>query len=311
MGGPSQEHAISLKSGRGVVEALRAQGFNVEPVEVPHELTTDSACGWTRDILLALNPDVVFIALHGTFGEDGAVQQVCEDLNLPYVGSDVQASRLGMDKLASRKRFQEAGLDVPRSCAVRADSPDLSAVEALAFPLVVKPIDQGSSVGVTLVRKPDELQPAITEAGRFSAKVLVDEFVRGRELTVGVLGSRALPVVEVIPKAGFFDFASKYTVGMTEYKVPAVLDPETAARVQAIGWRAHQAIGCRHLSRTDLILTPDGRGVILEVNTIPGFTPTSLLPKAAACVGLSYDALCRQLVEMAAGGARHSMKTKA
>ncbi len=299
MGGPSQEHDISLKSGNGVAQALRLEGFVVEQLSVPRSSSREEAIAWTKGELLRAQPAVAFITLHGAFGEDGTVQALCEELRLPYTGSDVRASRLGMDKLVSRERFIEAGLLVPRSHTVAAGSWNAAEVAELKYPLVAKPIDQGSSIGVSLVKSPADLALAVQEAAQYGERVLIEEYIHGQELTVGVLGTRALPVIEVIPKHTFFDFTAKYTAGLTEYRVPADLSQMLSTRIQAVGWRAHQALGCRHLSRTDLILDAAGRCFVLEVNTIPGFTPTSLLPKAALCVGISYPMLCRQIVEMA------------
>ena len=300
MGGPSEEHPISLKSGTGVAEALRRYGWIAEPVVIPKGGSIDEARAFARQALEQLGPDVVFIALHGWFGEDGTIQQLCEDLHLAYTGSEAQASRLGMDKVASRKQCEEVGLTVPRwelldasrACAV-------SAPTRLSLPLVVKPRGQGSSIGVSVVRQAHEFARAVELAAHYGSEVLVEECVAGRELTVGILGDEPLPIIEICPKQSFFDFTAKYTPGATEYIVPAVLAPEVAAAVQAAARTAHRALGCRHLSRTDLILRSDNIPVILEVNTIPGFTPTSLLPKAAACSGISYEALCAQLVMMA------------
>jgi D-alanine-D-alanine ligase len=305
MGGPSQEHDISLKSGQGVSVALSAEGFIVDLLTVPRGLSLENASDWVHNELVRLQPGAVFIAAHGAFGEDGTLQQVCDDLRLPYTGSDTAASRIGMNKIASRMRFSEAGLSVPRWRQLAAASWQAYDLETFSFPLVVKPVDQGSSIGVSFVDAPDALPEAIEAAARYGDSVLVEECVLGRELTVGVLGTRALPVIEVVPKHRFFDFSAKYTAGMTDYRVPAQLPQDLEQRVQATGWRAHQALGCRHLSRTDLILNQRQECVVLEVNTIPGFTPTSLLPKAAACVGISYNTLCRELVIMALKSAPH------
>ena len=298
MGGPSGEHDVSLRSGRGVVEALARRGWTVEPIVIPQTDTVEAARAFTTRALRDAVPDAAFIALHGPFGEDGTIQELCEDLHLAYTGSTARTSRLGMDKVASKQRFEAAGLCVPRGQVVdrSASSPD---VAGLAYPLVVKPTGQGSSLGVSIVKREAELPAALDAAGRYGGRILIEEFVAGRELTVGVLGDEPLPIVEVRPRHPFFDYTAKYTAGLTEYLVPAPLAPELAAAVQAAGLSAHRALGCRHFSRTDLILREDGVPVILEVNTIPGLTPTSLLPKAAACVHLSYDALCEQLVMMA------------
>ncbi len=300
MGGPSEEHAISLKSGHGVADALTRQGWLVEPIVVPRGGTIDEALKFAEKALSVSNTEAVFIALHGCFGEDGTVQALCESLHLPYVGSGPQASRLGMDKIASRRYFEQAGLVVPRWKAVEAGQSNIeSLVEKWAYPLVVKPSDQGSSIGVSFAKTPAELAPAVKAAGTFSRQVLIEEFVAGREMTVGVFGSRALPVIEIKPHQAFFDFTAKYTTGATDYLVPAPISEEIAGQLRLSALHAHEVLGCRHMSRADFILRPDGAAVLLEVNTIPGFTPTSLLPKAAALVGIDYDALCEQLVQMA------------
>ena len=314
MGGPSGEHEISLKSGRGITEALTQRRWSATPVVIPQALTVEQACEAARHALLAAAPDVVFIALHGPFGEDGTIQQVCEDLHLAYTGPDTTASRLGMDKAASRKRFEAAGLRVPRWHTVElahGTRPALAGIRARlrsghsTLPLVIKPTGQGSSLGVSIARREEELLPALEGAGRYGPSVLVEAFIPGRELTVGIFHDEPLPVIEIRPHAAFFDFTAKYTAGSTDYVVPAALEPAIAEAAQAAGLAAHRAIGCRHFSRADLILDQHNTPVLLEVNTIPGFTPTSLLPKAARCVGLSYDALCEQLVMMAWDGAAH------
>jgi D-alanine--D-alanine ligase len=300
MGGPSEEHAISLKSGHGVDEALSRQGHRVHPVEIPQAIGVEEATATARLALQQLAPDVVFIALHGRFGEDGLIQQLCEELHLAYVGSGPQASRLGMDKIASRRRFEQAGLVVPRwRVLVPSAGEPLDEAPGWSYPLVVKPSGQGSSLGVSIVPEPGALAAAVDSAAQFDSRVLIEEFIRGREVTAGILGDQPLPVVEIRPRAGFFDYRAKYTSGLTEYLVPAPLPSSAARATQAAGLAAHRALGCRHLSRADLILREDGVPVLLEVNTIPGFTPTSLLPKAAACAGIGYDALCEQLILMA------------
>jgi len=300
MGGPSGEHDISLKSGGGVVLALKAREFAVTPIEIPKAVTIPAACAFVNDALRQAQADVAFIALHGPFGEDGTIQQLCDELHVAYTGSDVVASRLGMDKIASRKRFEAAGLQVPQWQRLEYHPERSSyAIDGFAYPIVVKPACQGSSLGISIVQRAADLPAALRTAGQYGSQLVIEAFIRGRELTVGVLGDTALPVIEIRPRQGFFDFTAKYTPGMTEYLVPAPLDPAVAKRVQEVGHAAHRALGCRHLSRADILLTSDNLPVILEVNTIPGFTPTSLLPKAAACVGISYDDLCERLVMMA------------
>lgn len=300
MGGPSGEHDISLKSGQGVVNALQQRGWAVEPVIIPKMLTLDHAGAFTRVALHNCGADVAFIALHGRFGEDGTVQHICEDLQIAYTGSGPEASRLGMDKVASRRRFEQAGLRVPAWAVLEGKRlAGARLPSGWSFPVVVKPSNQGSSLGVAMARTVEELQAAVKAAAGFSPHVVLEQFVSGREVTVGVLGDEALPVVEIRPSQPFFDFTAKYTTGATEYLVPAPISQSAAAVVQAAGLDAHRALGCRHLSRADIILDANDVPVVLEINTIPGFTPTSLLPKAAACIGLSYEDVCERLVMLA------------
>jgi D-alanine-D-alanine ligase len=267
---------------------------------LPRDLTAAEAAESAAALLHRESPEVVFLALHGPFGEDGTIQRVCEAAHVAYTGSDPHASHLGMDKVASRQRFEQVGLSVPRWRVL--DSATAVADESLrdvSLPVVVKPTNQGSSIGVTRVAHRKDLAAAIEAARRYDHRVLVEAWVQGRELTVGVLGDTALPVVEIRSSHMLFDYAAKYTAGQTEYLVPAPLEAHVAQRVQAAGLQAHRALGCRHFSRTDMILTEAGEPVVLEVNTIPGLTSTSLLPKAAACAGLSYDQLCEQMVQLA------------
>lgn len=299
MGGPSEEHAISLKSGSGVAQALNQRGWFAESIVIPRAGCLEDALEFTRQALVSGSYDAVFIALHGCFGEDGTIQSLCESLRLPYVGSGPEASRLGMDKIASRRYFESAGLQVPRWKTVEARENDFSGFAGWEYPLVVKPSDQGSSIGVSFIKTFSEFAAAVKAAGQFSAQILVEAFISGREMTVGILGDKALPVIEIKPHQSFFDFTAKYTSGATDYLVPAPITPQEAQKLQQAALRAHQVLGCRHMSRSDFILRDDGTPVILEVNTIPGFTKTSLLPKAAAQIGISYDVLCEQLAQMA------------
>ncbi len=311
MGGPSSEHVISLKSGHGVVEALTRRGWLVQAIEIPYESTVEQASQCARRALTEREVDVAFIALHGPFGEDGTIQRLCESLGVVYTGSSAQASQAGLDKVASRRRFERIGLRVPQWQVV--DAADRERCEqlrkTLQLPVVVKPTNQGSSLGVSIVRERGGFASAIELAARYDTRVLIETFINGRELTVGILGDVALPIVEIKPIGPFFDYTAKYTPGMTEYLVPAPLEAALAARVQEAGRRAHQALGCRHFSRVDLMLDENHQPVVLEVNTIPGLTSTSLLPKAAACLGISYDELCERLVLMAlasSGASEHA-----
>lgn len=302
MGGPSAEHEISLKSGQGVAAALTRLGWNAQAMVIPKEFSVEDAGRCTRQALQESDIEAAFVALHGPFGEDGTIQAICEDLRIAYTGSDPQASRLGLDKVASRERFESARLLVPKWCVLDPDDLDglVACITHLHFPVVVKPTNQGSSIGVSIAANHAELIDAVADAGRYGRQILVEEFVRGRELTVGILGRETLPVVEVRPHSSrFFDYAAKYTPGQTTYEVPACLDDTLTQGVQEAGLRAHRALGCRHFSRVDLILNDQHQPVILEVNTIPGLTATSLLPKAGACAGILYDELCERLILMA------------
>lgn len=287
MGGPSAERDVSLRSGRAIAEALLKKGYNAIPMEV-----------WlpTRNELKSAGIDAAFIALHGTFGEDGGIQTILEGLKIPYTGSKVKASRLGMDKAASRKLFKKAKLSVPDYDLI---SNGTRPKTRFGMPIVVKPSAQGSSVGVSIIDKAEELDSAIKEAFKFGEEVLLEEFIHGKELTVGILDDRPLPVIQVVPKRRYYDEVAKYTAGMTEYLCPAPISEEEAALAQDAGVRAHNAIGCRSFSRVDMILNAEGGIVVLEVNTIPGMTQLSLLPKAAKAAGMDFAGLCERMLESA------------
>ncbi len=293
MGGPSSEREISLRSGKAVVEALLRAGQKAVAVDIvsdrPQRVRRQIACAGI---------DCAFLALHGRFGEDGSVQSILESLGMPYTCSGVAASALAMDKIASRHLFAVRGLSVPRSLVVESGVffPEWLGVRSLPLPVVVKPATHGSSIGLTLVEEQRKLRAALKTAARFDTRVLVEEYVRGRELTVGILGGEALPVIEIVPHRGFFDFTAKYQAGLTDYIVPARLAPGLRRRVQEAALRAHAALGCSGCSRVDLILRQGRDPVILEVNTIPGMTATSLLPKAAAAAGIDFTRLCLILV---------------
>jgi D-alanine-D-alanine ligase len=213
-----------------------------------------------------------------------------------------------MDKAASKKRFEQAGLAVASWSVVDLDQPAARlAVESWPMPFVIKPVDSGSSFGVSLVCRMDDVEPALQLAAQFGRQAIIEAFVAGREITVGILGEEPLPVIEIRPRHAFFDFAAKYTPGETDYLVPAPLPTAMARAAQHAALEAHHALGCRHLSRADFILDAHGVPVLLEVNTIPGFTPTSLLPKAAACAGMTYEDVCERLVVMAQHSTPHAV----
>ncbi len=298
LGGISAEREVSLSSGAQVVQALRAGGFEVVAVEVGRDLSA---------VLAALSPaqgprpDVVFNALHGRFGEDGVIQGVLDWLGLPYTHSPARASALAMDKAASRLVFQAAGLPVARGMVV---SPDvLAADDPMPLPYVVKPVAEGSSVGVHILREGDNRREVLARAWGFGDEILVEEYVPGRELTVGVLGDRALTVTDITARGGFYDYESKYGANGSRHVLPAAVHPEAAASALRMAVEAHRALGCRGASRADFryddTAGEPGRLVLLEVNTQPGMTPVSLLPEQAAWCGMDFPALCAWMVEHA------------
>lgn len=292
-GGFSNEREVSLASGAAVADALESLGCVARRIDV------EKSFGAEGQHLLA-GSGLAFIALHGEFGEDGEVQEILERWGVPYTGSGPEASRLAMDKVQSKQAFAEAGVRTPRwEVSARQGDPG-RLVAALGLPLVIKPSASGSSIGVTIVERPEQVQPALNEAGRHSGVPLVEEFIPGRELTVGVLGDEALPVIELRTRGNFYDYRAKYADDAgTEYLCPAPVPEPQAAAAQAAALAAHRALGCRDFSRTDLRLTPAGEVFVLEVNTIPGFTGHSLLPKAAAARGLSFAQLVEKISIMA------------
>jgi len=242
----------------------------------------------------------VLIALHGPWGEDGKIQGMLDILGVPYTGSGVLASALAMDKVMAKMFLASHGLEVPRG--VEVTSADAAAARTVPLPAFVKPVQQGSSVGSSIVDDPDGLEAAIAEALRYDDRALVEERAIGRELTVAVIGNdelQALPVIEIVTKHAFFDYRAKYDAGESEEIVPADIPPAVARRAQELGLRAHQALRCRGMSRTDLTWTEDDRMVVLEVNKIPGMTANSLVPKAARAAGISFEALLEKLVAWA------------
>ena len=293
-GGVSAERDVSLTSGRQVIAALREAGFEVRPVEV----------GWDLGaILQALTPppDAVFNALHGRFGEDGAIQGVLDWLGIPYTHSGVRASALAMDKVAAKAVFAAAGLPVAQGGLV--DIAALEAADPMPRPYVVKPVNEGSSVGVEILRDGDNRRADMARAWKFGPAAMVEEYIPGRELTVAVLEDRALAVTEIVASHSFYDYQSKYADGGSRHVIPAAIDPVAYAQALEMALAAHRALGCRGASRADFryddITKTTGRLVLLEVNTQPGLTPTSLLPEQAAHLGISFSELCTWMVEHA------------
>ena len=246
---------------------------------------------------IAPGTDVVFVALHGTYGEDGTVQRELEAMGLPYTGCGVEASRVAFDKVATKARLVEAG--VPTAAHVVISDPNAGWPAGWEPPLVVKPVRQGSSVGLRFVNQREDWAEALAECLRHDTEALVEERIVGREVTIGILDGVALPVVEVRPRSGAYDYRSKYTAGETEYLCPAPFESEVTARLQAAGLGAFEAVGGRDYARVDIMVGEGGRPFVLEVNTLPGMTETSLLPKAAAAAGIDFPTLCGRMVASA------------
>jgi D-alanine-D-alanine ligase len=288
LGGPSAEREVSLRTGSAVAKALRSLGHKVTEMD-PR----------TPDWLLLPGTDVVFLALHGTYGEDGTVQRQLDLLGVPYTGCDAEASRIAFDKVLTKQRCLEAG--VPTARFVVVESASTPWPMGWQPPVVVKPVRQGSSVGLQFVDRVSDWSEALREALRHDTQLVVEEKIEGRETTVGILGGEPLPVVEVRPRQGTYDYRNKYTPGATEYFCPAQFDRETTARIQAAALGAFRAVGGRDYARVDVMLRANGEPVVLEVNTLPGMTETSLLPKAAAAAGLNYEMLCQRMIDLAIG----------
>ena len=286
LGGPSGEREVSLQSGAAVADALRELGHRVTEI--------DPVDGEFR---LPPKTDVVFLALHGTYGEDGTVQAKLDALGVPYTGCSEAVSRLAFDKVAAKRACAEQGLATAKDCVV--DDPAAGLPDGLELPLVLKPVCQGSSIGLEFVESATAWPSGMAKSLAGGEQVLVEERIEGREVTVGIVGSQPLPVVEITPRRGAYDYANKYTAGATEYACPAPFDAEATHRIQHAGELALVAVGGGNCARVDFIVRPDGEPVFLEVNTLPGMTETSLLPKAAAASGTGFAELCQWLVELA------------
>ncbi len=286
MGGPSDEREISLKSGAAVASGLRSAGYDVCEVDVT---------GY--EVILPDGIEAVFIALHGEFGEDGQVQGILDDMGVPYTGSGAVGSRMAMDKVLTKRTFDKFGVPSPVYEVLREGD-----VRTLDLPVVVKPACQGSSIGVHCVFSEDEWDGALKDAFCYGEELLVEKFVAGRELTVGVVGRRALPVIEIVAADGWYGYEAKYTKGQTEYIVPAKIDDALAVEAQKIALKVFDALECSGFGRVDFILSDAGELDVLELNSIPGFTETSLLPKAAASAGIDFCELCDVIMQSAGEG---------
>jgi D-alanine-D-alanine ligase len=323
-GGISPERDISLASGKNVAHALRSKNYEVcviDPAygsDQPGEETifsfsikTEAPKTNNREVFAQRKyieavqnviPDdasLVFVALHGTWGEDGKIQALLEFRGIPYTGSGVLASALAMDKLVSKWIFKECGIQTPPWITIRKNY-ELQFVTSeidrqFGYPVVVKPTNQGSTVGMAIVQNDTLIQDAIETAFRFSDTIIIEMYVPGREITVSILDGKALPIIEIRPREGYYDYKSKYTAGMTEYLVPAPLDDNLTKQFQDIATRAFTVLGCKGFGRVDFRLNETGEVYCLEANTIPGLTNTSLVPKAARAIGIEFGELCEQI----------------
>ncbi|OGP14150.1 MAG: D-alanine--D-alanine ligase [Deltaproteobacteria bacterium GWA2_54_12] len=283
MGGISEEREISLKTGTAILKALLEKGYKAVGIDAGRDISS---------VLLKKKVDIAFVALHGRYGEDGCMQGLLEVMAIPYTGSGVKASALAMDKTAAKKIMLYHGVSTPASCIY--EEGVKSKVKA---PLVVKPACQGSAIGVSIVKKDSGLKAALKEASRFGGPVLIEKYIKGRELTVSILDKRVLPTIEIRPKKGFYDYTNKYTKGMTEFIVPAAITKSAEKKVAKESLKAYEALGCSGAARVDVILDDKGTPYVLEVNTIPGMTELSLFPRAAEAAGLDYPALVEEMLK--------------
>jgi D-alanine-D-alanine ligase len=290
MGGPGSERDVSMATGKVVAKALRSLGVDVTEIDVKG-----------ADFELPDGIELAFLTIHGTFGEDGQLQQILEDRGVPYTGEGVEESAIAFDKIRSKEAFREHDVPTPYWQIITAGQRP-----TIPIPVVIKAPRQGSTVGVHIIRNEREIDGAIADATTYDRELLVERFVSGRELTVGVLGDQALPVLEIIPKGGFYDFNNKYPFlnpnagGSAEHVCPAEIGPEKTAEVQQLALRAFRALGLEVYARVDVLLPEDGEATVLEANTIPGMTEASLLPEAAAAAGISYPELCARIIELSA-----------
>jgi D-alanine-D-alanine ligase len=288
MGGPGSERDVSLATGRGVVKALRSVGAEVVAVEVRDQ-----------NFKLPEDVDLAFITIHGTFGEDGQLQRILEQRGIAYTGDGIEASETAFDKIRSKEKFRKRGVTTPPWEVIKAGQRP-----TIPIPIVVKPPREGSTVGVVIVKNPHEVESALAEVAKYDHKLLIEKFVPGRELTIGILGDQALPILEIIPKGGFYDFTNKYPFlnpqagGGAEHVCPAKIDKEKTKQIQDLALRAHRALGLQVYSRVDVLLPESGEATVLEANTIPGMTEASLLPEAAAAAGINYVDLCLRIIEL-------------
>ena len=304
MGGPGSEREVSLATGRGVAKALRSLGAEVVEIDVRDE-----------NFKLSDDVDLAFITIHGTFGEDGRIQKILERRGTAYTGDGWSESESAFDKVRTKEKFREHGVPTPQWEVIHPRQRP-----TIPLPIVVKPPREGSTVGVVIVKNETALESAIGEASKYDRELLIEKFVPGRELTIGILGDQALPIIEIVPKGGFYDFNNKYPFlnpeagGGAEHVCPANIDGEKTKEIQQLALRAFRAADLQVYGRVDVILSDSGEAFVLEVNTIPGMTEASLLPEAAAAAGIAYVDLCARIIALSrlrqSSGAQVQSKTK-
>ncbi len=303
MGGPSREREVSLQSGQCVADALKKAGANV----ITSDIRPD-ALGVLDDETI----DVFFIALHGTFGEDGQIQEILESKGLIYTGSGPLASQLAFDKWESKKRFTAAGVTMPDSILFepRANPADLeNRIRRLGSKYVIKPLREGSTIGISIADDPKSAVEAAKKCKAEFGDCMIESFIKGKEITVGILANLALPILEIRPPAGFYDYHAKYIGDKTEYLFDSINNPALVDKIQESAITCFNSLGCRGAARVDFIIGDDGKPYALEINTIPGMTSHSLLPKAAAKIGISMSRLCLKIVELALADSAIARKT--
>src|SRR5690625_2357711 len=298
-GGVSGEREVSLSSGKGIIDALKKNKHEVVAIDFHPDKIHE---------VIELDVDLVFIGLHGKFGEDGRIQGLLDMLNIPYVGSGVLASALAMDKAKAKQTFESHQIPIAKSEAYQVtETTDINTLAekintSFVPPFVIKPNREGSTLGLTIVDDKNQVKEAIDKAAASDDTLLVEAFIKGKELTVPVMGSpgeeKALPIIEIIPKNDLYDYESKYSPGGSEHVIPAQIDNELTKIIQDYAVLAHQVLGCKTYSRVDFILTENNVPIILEVNTLPGMTPTSLFPDAAKALGMSYETMIEEFVEL-------------
>lgn len=288
MGGPGSERAVSIATGTGAAKALRSLGVDVDEIDVKGP-----------DFELPAEIELAFLTIHGTFGEDGQLQRILEERGIAYTGEGVEGSELAFDKIRSKDAFRREGVTTPYWQVVT-----LGQRPTIPIPFVIKAPRQGSTVGVYIIKSGQEVDAAMADVSQYDREVLVEKFIPGRELTIGILGDQALPVLEIIPKGGVYDFTNKYPFlnpgagGGAEHVCPAKIPEEQTRAIQDLALRAHRALGLEVYSRVDILLPEEGEPTVLEVNTIPGMTEASLLPEAAAAAGIGYAQLCARIIEL-------------